>query len=383
MSTLQQPGRSDHQGQQRACLVSIGRARPDSIRSAFICIVLFMSTSISSSASDDMNPRIVVKPSRGAIQALAVVPDSSVLAIVGIEPEIKLIDTRSGEYLGRLKTGADRVKVLAFSGNGRLIASTGIGSVIRVSEVPSLAQRVEIDPRASFAQVRSSLAPHCLSAAFSPDGLALATGHIGGVRIWSLKDRRLLCDAKAPGGGAAFLRYSSDGETLAVGGQFGGLLLIDTVTNQVRDLETRHHGPISSLDFVDGGRRFASSSTDYCIVVWDVPSRRAVRVLPEVGQTSAAAYIRCSNTLVTASSYDKSVRFFNLETEKMVEKLKLDLFAHEVPGRMMVLAPNPLTLCVGTFNGTVLIYDLSAHANRPNGVGGEGPEGPKGDIPKS
>ncbi|WP_157518296.1 NACHT and WD repeat domain-containing protein [Herbidospora mongoliensis] len=145
-------------------------------------------------------------------------PDGRTLALA-YGSVVELWDNQTRRRTGRLGGHDGDVRAVAFSPDGRLLATGGADRVIRLWD-PSRA--VPAGP---------ALLGHTgdvLSVAFSPDGSVLASGDASGViRFWDTATGRHLgtYHGRAPAGGApAFaasaLAFSPDGGTLVGGGRF-------------------------------------------------------------------------------------------------------------------------------------------------------------------
>jgi WD40 repeat protein len=109
-----------------------------------------------------------------------------------------------------------------------------------------------------------------LSAALSPDGRWLATGHRDhGILIWDLNDgsHETLVGHR---GDVSCLAFSPDGLTLASGDVTHTAKLWDIATGQERCNLLGHMGAISALAFSPDGRTLATASHGRTISLWSV-----------------------------------------------------------------------------------------------------------------
>jgi hypothetical protein len=161
-------------------------------------------------------------------------PDATVLAIGAETNSVRLYNVADGKALRRLGEAGQYwvsfVTALTFSTDGQMLASNGwlydkyIGE-INIWDVKSGRRLRTI----SGVKKVSSLA-------FSPDGKLLAAGvEPNTIKLWSLKDGKLLSSINTPGDGDSSLFFSVDGQML-ISGHRGGdeLYVYDTLTAKHR-----------------------------------------------------------------------------------------------------------------------------------------------------
>src|SRR5262249_11995302 len=139
---------------------------------------------------------------------------------------IWLWDLASGKELRRLPVGRSSIRALAFSPNGRLLASVG-------SE--------------------------------ESGNMTMS----GVVRLWETATGKELPRLEKHEGRIGDVAFSPDGRTLVTGGT--GLRLWEAVTGRERRRIRGHDGDITSVDFSPDGRLLVSSSwSDRTALVWDL-----------------------------------------------------------------------------------------------------------------
>src|SRR5207237_558150 len=152
-----------------------------------------------------------------------------------------------GEAVGELAGHTHCIHALAFSPDGKTLASADRNRVVRFWDV---SKRREVG--------RVSCSAGAL--AYSPDGKILAAGGLSdnAVRLLDPGRREALRALRVPGGGVRSLAFSPDGKVLLTGGRAHSLYLCDVATGEaVRPLAGHQHA-VLSVAFSPDGKTLAS-----------------------------------------------------------------------------------------------------------------------------
>ena len=242
---------------------------------------------------------LLPKADLGSAVAVALSPDGSHLALTSSRGSPVVVNLASGQAVGL--GGGGGVPVLAFSADGKLVASGSVGV-----EVVRLSDRTKVFERADLGSLRSL--------AFSPDSNYLAVGGTAGASVFELQTAT---------------------EILKV---------------------THGHYLVHSVAFSPDGRYFASGSLDKIVPIYDMATRREVHRVIHQETIFAIAFSRDGNYIATGGA-DKTARVFEVSSGREVARLNLTGAV-----RALVFSPDRRYLTTATGDGDAVI---TRHLLRP------------------
>jgi WD40 repeat protein len=187
--------------------------------------------------------RLAIGPGdEGQLNAAAVSPSGRTLAVAGVPVgrgkfgvPIYLVGLETGKVEQVIRGHTDFVECLAFSPDGKWLASGGFDRTVRIHSLPG-------------GQLYRQLTGHAeriLNVVFSPDNKLVATAaadHTG--RVWSLARAQTVAELKGHTENVYALAWSPDGKTLATGSSDG---TIRTWTPAGKPMQT---APLRDRDIV-------------------------------------------------------------------------------------------------------------------------------------
>ncbi len=177
--------------------------------------------------------------------SLAITRDFSTAAVVASD-EVRVIDLGTGQERWRKKAADEHVLALAFSPDGRILATSAgyAEGIIRLWDVASGSELGTLEGHRSWVGAM----------VFWSDGKTLASASADHtVRLWEVAHRRLIRTLRGHQREVWQLALSPDNSTLASGGKDGTVLLWDTTKTRTSTGVITLPKEISAWRFVDGG----------------------------------------------------------------------------------------------------------------------------------
>jgi len=162
----------------------------------------------------------------------------------------------------------EEVFAVAFSSNGKLVASAGMFEIMlwdalsakQISRMPTLFEGGA--PAEPYRDARSR------ALAFTPDSKTLAVGDTGIVRLWNIATGSETGQLKGHTGVIHMLSYAPDGSALASAGQDGTVRIWDLKSATPRFV-LPHDRPVLSVAYSPDGKLLASGSSDGSLHLWN------------------------------------------------------------------------------------------------------------------
>lgn len=225
----------------------------------------------------------------GEIKAVAFSPDGKTVLSAALDFRVRLWDLHTGTLKQTLggDIGEGGIWCAAFSPNGQIIAGGA-----SQGEYDSGTGEVKLWDRHT-GKLKRTLRPHgevvvCL--AFSPDGKTLASGAQGdtSIKLWDVNTGKVKRTLKGHQFKVTSVAFSPDGQTLASGSEDKTVKLWDARTGQLKRTLGRHTDRVQAVAFAPDGQTLASGGSCWTghfqtysgeVKLWDVQTGRLKRSL--------------------------------------------------------------------------------------------------------
>jgi WD40 repeat protein len=238
---------------------------------------------------------------KGVQRVVALRPDGKMVATGDWKErngKIALWDLPSGKKVASLVLAMDRPEALAFSPDGKLLASVGTGtSALTVWDVTA---------RKPLVTIKEHVYP-AYALAFSPDGKKVGAAGSRQVRVWDVPSGKLLSSFRRRVRSNNFATaFSRDLGTLA-SGNYQEIDLWDVNTGKLRAILSEHRGEVGSLHFSQDDKTLVATSSllrrnsQYVgdVRLWDVATGKERKVfLDGIGQVGMVRLSPDGKTLV-------------------------------------------------------------------------------------
>jgi WD40 repeat protein/serine/threonine protein kinase len=251
------------------------------------------------------------------VTAVAISPRGQRVASVDVAGVARIWNAATGQVLVTLPTQPFPLIAVAFSRDGRYLATGGVS--------PSTVELTRIWDAATGEEVAVCRGHQIgvLAAAFSPNGRQLATaGADGKVKLWDAATGRVRRTLAGHSGAVHGVAFSPSGKVLATAGQDCTIRLWNPETGEELRKLSGHTELIRDVTFNHDGSRLATASFDKTVRIWETATGRQLRKLRGHTGWLASVSFDATGRHVASSGGDFTVRIWNTETGEEVRRIR-------------------------------------------------------------
>jgi WD40 repeat protein len=210
----------------------------------------------------------------GYVTSIAISADSKTLVSRAFGREIHVWDVESGRDVRQFPGSPQGHMNIALSPDGHTVADGDQSGVVHLWETATGKELRHFDGHREIATI-----------AFSPNGRLLASGGGDEVRLWDSTTGKELRQLAGHKNWVQSVAFSPDGRTLVSVGVNQPVRIWEVASGKERRRYEGHHGGNRTVTFSRDGRRLATGGDDTTVLVWDVTGLAEAGSLPRLAPT--------------------------------------------------------------------------------------------------
>jgi WD40 repeat protein len=236
-----------------------------------------------------------------AVQGVRCSPDGRTLAVLDGDGQVALWDFATGNERRRLPKLQRPTLCLAFSHDGKVLATGGYGYNARLRFLGDRAD-LKLWDAADGKELGSceDFTSDILAVAFSPDDRVLVSAGDFTARLWDWKNGRELPRFTGHAQEITALAYSPDGKALYSASKDATVRVWDAGTGKEQAVLRGHTKGVMALGLTPDGKTLATASLDNSVRVWDAARRKELhRLTGDHGDAWCLAFAPAERILVS------------------------------------------------------------------------------------
>jgi len=251
----------------------------------------------------------------GAVNDLRFSPDGKVLAVAGGQPsakgDLRLYQTSDWKLLGVLRGHDDVVFSVAFSPNGKQLASASFDHLLGLWDVEQLKLVKTFKAHSDFVY----------AVAFAPSGQQLySASKDRTVQVTDVATGKSVFTFSGMDQDVMAVAVSPDGKNVVSSGFETSIYWWNPQTGERAKAQGGHGVAVHELAFSKDGKKLVSAAADRTVRIWDGQAGTVLRTI-SVGSIAYAAAISPNSKLIAAGSFDGITRLYEEATGRQLASL--------------------------------------------------------------
>jgi WD40 repeat protein len=259
----------------------------------------------------------------GKLYTGALSPDGRTLAMGGYlkNDEIRLINIETGEQTGLLQGHSNAIDALAFSQDGRWLASGSADDTVRIWDISKTITAG--GKSAAFAELKGHT-DEVYGAAFSPDSSkVVSASYDHTLRLWKKNSKGQFSSSnfiemKKHTEEVYCVAWSPDGRYIVSGGFDDKILLWDGKGNFIKEIDELN-GNVGTISFSSDSKRIVAMTK--AGAVYAIPSGSKISSFTKHNNTVFASAFYGSDLIATAGGDDKDIYLWDANTGSVKKHL--------------------------------------------------------------
>ena len=285
-----------------------------------------------------------------SVDAMAFSPDGRWLASASVDNTVRLWEVATGREVRALTGHTRGVKAVAFSRDGRSLVTGALDNTIRFWDVTAGRETRRLDRSGSVSAL-----------ALSDDGRFLAAGNMEKtILLWNIATTDEPRTLTGHPGFISTLVFSPDGNSLASGSADGTIKLWDVASGRSIQSLTGHTDRVRSLAFSSDNQLLASSSDDGKVKIWKAKEGREQRTLTSKGKKILAIAFTGQDQQLVAGGSDQVIKTWEVASGREVRSAKAPARENTPEAIAMTLNPGANIAAISTGDKTIQLQDTAS-----------------------